>query len=653
MRKFMEFKVYDQTIHYSDGIIDYAKYYSEFEEKKNKALKHFMSIMSNNSVTVDQVRNYLEEETKKVVGDLTKKGIYDCTYSELEKANDAFQRLDQVQEHLNSYVSTVEQYAESQKAELYEEAANDAAASVQGGPSFGIFTSSIPAAVAYSVAGSMDADRQLNKAKRKFQESVNNINFETNSTKRSLISKFKSNVLNKDLLTIILDFYKILFTTYIFILEENNKLEPVIQSLSEKRAYEMLESIDYVEDQKKLITKSLELYPFEYYLYYKVFQLSLYNADLTNILETLGVQNAIIENFKNSKYFQVPTKYYNIEKYVEISQKQNAFISLVSGVDQETILKDELSYYANNLIYKYENVLNDIKKLVDEDVFANNKNIEQVKAKNNQLYQNKIIHIDEKNEGDLLKKKYGIDIYSIIFNEKEDWVITNREEALSYMKNMLDTRILKYWLKKEEVEKEENERRKERKEKRDKKLQPVLKVVRPIRSFAKKNTVILIVILVILIVGINAIVAQVNSSKDAHSNRNSEEIYNDGNEDYNKDRAGSWDIEYDENNTGITLNNDQVLITTENDDDYYYCCFNLQDVDFSNYDIAQHKKAYFHATIMDVDNNKWEGEQEVIPTSEEMKNIKIRVKILDTEGNMDTFKADKVSDVKIVAYSDN
>ena len=56
---------------------------------------------------------------------------------------------------------------------------------------------------------------------------------------------------------------------------------------------------------------------------------------------------------------------------------------------------------------------------------------------------------------------------------------------------------------------------------------------------------------------------------------------------------------------------------------------------------------------MDVDNNKWEGEQEVIPTSEEMKNIKIRVKILDTEGNMDTFKADKVSDVKIVAYSDD
>lgn len=649
----MEFKVYDQTIHYSDGIIDYAKYFSEFEAKKNKALKYFMSKMSDNSVTVDQVRSYLEDDVKKVVGELTGKGIYDCTYGDLEKANDAFQRLDQAQAHLNSYVSTVEQYAENQKAELYEEAANDAAASVQGGPSFGIFTSSIPAAVAYSVAGSMDADRQLNKAKKKFQESVNNINFETDSTKRSLISKFKSNVLNKDLLTIILDFYKILFTTYIFILEENNKLEPVIQSLSEKRAYEMLESIDYVEDKKKLIIKSLELYPFEYYLYYKAFQLGLYNEDLTNILKTLDIQTAIIDNFKNSKYFQVPTKYYDIEKYVKLSQKQNAFISLVSGVDQETILKDELSYYANNLINNYKFVLYDINKLVNEDVFANNKNIEQVRAKNNQLYKDKIIHIDEKNEGDLLKRKYGIDIYSSIFNEREDWVITNREEALSYMKNMLDTRILKYWLKKEEVEKEENERRKERKEKRDKKLQPVLKVVRPIHSFAKKHTVILIVILVILIVGINAIVAQVNSSKDAHSNRNSEEIYNDGNEDYNKDRAGSWDIEYDENNTGITLNNDQVLITTENDDDYYYCCFNLQDVDFSNYDIAQHKKAYFHATIMDVDNNKWEGEQEVIPTSEEMKNIKIRVKILDTEGNMDTFKADKVSDVKIVAYSDN
>ena len=150
----------------------------------------------------------------------------------------------------------------------------------------------------------MDADRQLNKAKRKFQESVNNINFETDSTKRSLISKFKSNVLNKDLLTIILDFYKILFTTYIFILEENNKLEPVIQSLSEKRAYEMLESIDYVEDKKKLIIKSLELYPFEYYLYYKAFQLGLYNEDLTNILKTLDVQTAINENFKDSRFFK-------------------------------------------------------------------------------------------------------------------------------------------------------------------------------------------------------------------------------------------------------------------------------------------------------------------------------------------------------------
>ena len=650
----MEFKVYDQTIHYSAGIIDYAKYYSEFEEKKNKALKHFMSRMSNNSVTVDQVRNYLEEETKKVVGDLTKKGIYDCTYSDLEKANDAFQRLDQVQEHLNSYVSTVEQYAESQKAELYEEAANDAAASVQGGPSFGIFTSSIPAAVAYSVAGSMDADRQLNKAKRKFQESVNNINFETDSTKRSLISKFKSNVLNKDLLTIILDFYKILFTTYIFMLEENNKLEPVVQSLSEKRAYEMLESIDYVEDQKKLITKSLELYPFEYYLYYKVFQLSLYNADLTNILETLGVQNAIIENFKNSKYFQVPTKYYNIEKYVEISQKQNAFISLVSGVDQETILKDELSYYANNLIYKYENVLNDIKKLVDEDVFANNKNIEQVKAKNNQLYQNKIIHIDEKNEGDLLKKKYGIDIYSIIFNEKEDWVITNREEALLYMKNMLDTRILKYWLKKEEVEKEENERRKERKEKRDKKLQPVLKVVRPIHSFAKKHTVILIVILVILIVGINAIVAQANSNKDVHENRKLDNNYTDKNRNSvkNENRDGFWYVEYDENNTGITLKDNQILIAPENDNDDYYC-ITLQDVDFSGYDMNKHKKAYFYVTIADTHNNKWLGEQEVIPTSEEMKNITIRVKVSNDDGEMNTFDPKRVDVISIVAYSDN
>ena len=142
------------------------------------------------------------------------------------------------------------------------------------------------------------------QGKKKYQESVNNINFETDSTKRSLISKFKSNVLNKDLLTIILDFYKILFTTYIFILEENNKLEPVIQSLSEKRAYEMLESIDYVEDKKKLIIKSLELYPFEYYLYYKAFQLGLYNEDLTNILKTLDVQTAINENFKDSRFFK-------------------------------------------------------------------------------------------------------------------------------------------------------------------------------------------------------------------------------------------------------------------------------------------------------------------------------------------------------------
>ncbi len=138
-----------------------------------------MSRMSNNSITVNQVRDYLEDDIKKVVGELTSKGIYDCTYGDLENANDAFQRLDQAQKHLNSYVNTVEQYAESQKAELYDAAANDAVASVQGGPSFGIFTSSFPAALAYSVAGSMDADRQLNKAKRKFQESVNNINFET------------------------------------------------------------------------------------------------------------------------------------------------------------------------------------------------------------------------------------------------------------------------------------------------------------------------------------------------------------------------------------------------------------------------------------------------------------------------------------------
>ena len=142
---------------------------------------------------------------------------------------------------------------------------------------------------------------------------MNNINFETDSTKRSLISKFKSNVLNKDLLTIILDFYKILFTTYIFILEENNKLEPVVQSLSEKRAYEMLESIEYVEDKRKLLIKSLELYPFDYYLYYKAFQLGLYNEDLTNILKTLDVQTAIIENFKDSRFFQEPTTYYSIK----------------------------------------------------------------------------------------------------------------------------------------------------------------------------------------------------------------------------------------------------------------------------------------------------------------------------------------------------
>lgn len=127
----MEFEVYDQTIHYSDGIIDYAKYFSEFEAKKHNALNYFMSRMSNNSITVNQVRDYLEDDIKKVVGELTSKGIYDCTYGDLENDNDAFQRLDQAQKHLNSYVNTVEQYAESQKAELYDAAANDAVASVQ------------------------------------------------------------------------------------------------------------------------------------------------------------------------------------------------------------------------------------------------------------------------------------------------------------------------------------------------------------------------------------------------------------------------------------------------------------------------------------------------------------------------------------------
>lgn len=34
----MEFEVYGQTIHYSDGIIDYAKYFSEFEEKRHNEL---------------------------------------------------------------------------------------------------------------------------------------------------------------------------------------------------------------------------------------------------------------------------------------------------------------------------------------------------------------------------------------------------------------------------------------------------------------------------------------------------------------------------------------------------------------------------------------------------------------------------------------
>ncbi|WP_173326583.1 hypothetical protein [Sharpea azabuensis] len=138
-------------------------------------------------------------------------------------------------------------------------------------------------------------------------------------------------------------------------------------------------------------------------------------------------------------------------------------------------MKDELSYYANVLIYKYKNVLNDIKKLVNEDVFSKNKNIDQVEDKNNQLYRYEIIHLDEKNDGDLLKEKYGIDIYPSIFNEKDALVITNREEALSYMKSMLDVRILKYKLKEEEVEKEKNERRKERKEKLYKELPTVLK----------------------------------------------------------------------------------------------------------------------------------------------------------------------------------
>lgn len=93
-------------------------------------------------------------------------------------------------------------------------------------------------------------------------------------------------------------------------------------------------------------------------------------------------------------------------------------------------MKDELSYYANDLIYKYKNVLNDINKLVNEDVFSKNKNIDQVEDKNNQLYRYDIIHLDEKYDGDLLKEKYGIDIYSSIFNEKDALVITNREEAL-------------------------------------------------------------------------------------------------------------------------------------------------------------------------------------------------------------------------------
>ena len=420
----------------------------------------------------------------------------------------------------------------------------------------------------------MDADRQLNKAKKKYQESVNNINFETDSTKRSLISKFKSNVLNKDLLTIILDFYKILFTTYIFILEENNKLEPVVQSLSEKRAYEILESIEYVEDKRKLIIKSLELYPFDYYLYYKAFQLGLYNEDLTNILKTLDVQTAIIDNFKNSKYFQVPTKYYDIEKYVKLSQKQNAFISLVSGVDHETILKDELSYYANVLIYKYKNVLNDINKLVDEDVFSKNKNIDQVEDKNNQLYRDEIIHFDEKNDGDLLKEQYGINIYPSIFNEKDVLVITNREEALSYMKSMLDVRILKYKLKEEKLEKEKNERKKERKEKLDKELPAVLKGKRANNS-GKKHTIIIIVLIIIVILVINAIVAQVNSNEDAQSNTDSEEIYNNGNENtYNYGNDGNSSNE-DTNNyvdRGNYSNEDTYNDVDEDgyDEDAYY-----------------------------------------------------------------------------------
>lgn len=363
----MEFKVYDQTIHYSDGIEEFAKYYSKFEEMKRNAINHIIKIVGFRDVTVNDVRAYLDDDAKKVAGDLVGKDIYDCTYSDLEKENDAFQKLDQVQEEMDAYISKVKRYTENQRAKLYDAAADNAAASVQGGPSFGILTSSIPTAMAYSAVGAMNANHQLNKAKRKFQESANSIDVETNNTRETLISNYKRDVLNESLVNIILDFYKILFTTYIFILEKNNKIKPVIQSLNEKRAYEMLESIDYVEDKKKLFAKSLEQYPFEYYIYYKAFELGLYNDDFTNILETLGVQTAIIENFKYSGYFKGPYKISKIETFEKASEKQNKFISLVSGIDQESILKDELSYYANELINEYKRVLNEIKKSINID----------------------------------------------------------------------------------------------------------------------------------------------------------------------------------------------------------------------------------------------------------------------------------------------
>lgn len=84
----------------------------------------------------------------------------------------------------------------------------------------------------------------------------------------------------------------------------------------------MIESIEYVEDKRKLIIKSLELYPFDYYLYYKAFQLGLYNEDLTNILKTLDVQTAIIENFKDSRFFQEPTKYYSIKNMMNLAKNK-------------------------------------------------------------------------------------------------------------------------------------------------------------------------------------------------------------------------------------------------------------------------------------------------------------------------------------------